>query len=57
MPESGPERRKIRKRLVEIIKDNEFASGINKAIMEIQAAITASIATTAAMSASRSATK
>ncbi len=47
----GPERRKIRKRLVEIIKDNVFAKDISKAILDIQAAITASIAATAAVSA------
>ncbi|MFO7756680.1 MAG: GPP34 family phosphoprotein [Bacteroidales bacterium] len=47
----GPERRKIRKKLVEINKENIFASDINKAIMEMQAAITASIAATAAVSA------
>jgi hypothetical protein len=51
----GPERRKIRKRLVEIVKDNEFASGINKVIVEMQAAITAAIAATAAVSAASSA--
>jgi len=51
----GPERRKVRKKLVEIIHDNPFATDINKAIMEIQAAITASIAATAAMSAASSA--
>jgi len=51
----GPERRNVRKKLVEIIRDNPFASDISKAIMEIQAAITASIAATAAMSAATSA--
>lgn len=40
----GPERRKIRKKLVEINKDNIFASDINKAILEMQAAITAGMA-------------
>ena len=53
----GPERRKIRKKIVEIIKDNAFATEINKTIMEMQAAITASIAATAAMSAATSASK
>ncbi|MDT8400386.1 MAG: GPP34 family phosphoprotein [Bacteroidales bacterium] len=51
----GPERRKIRIRLLELTKDNPFASDINKAIIEIQAAITASIAATAAVSAATSA--
>ncbi|HDZ41814.1 MAG TPA: GPP34 family phosphoprotein [Bacteroidetes bacterium] len=50
----GPERRKIRKRLLEITKDNPFASDIRTAIIEIQAAITSGIAATAAMSASTS---
>ncbi len=50
----GQERRKVRKKIVEIVKDNKFAADINKAIMEIQAAITASIAATAAMSAATS---
>ncbi len=51
----GTERRKVRKKIVEIIKDNAFAAEINKTIMEMQAAITASIASTAAMSAATSA--
>jgi hypothetical protein len=55
LTKGGPERRKIRKRLVEIVKDNEFASGINKAIIEMQAAIAGAIAATAAMSAATSA--
>lgn len=52
----GPERRKIRKRLLEISKDNPYASDINRTILEMQAAITAGIATIAAMSAVTSAT-
>jgi len=51
----GEERRKVRKKIVEIVRDNKFAADINKAIMEMQAAITASIASTAAMSAATSA--
>ncbi|MBN1387367.1 MAG: GPP34 family phosphoprotein [Bacteroidales bacterium] len=47
----GTERRNVRKKIVEIIRDNKFANDINQAIMEVQAAITASIAATAAMSA------
>ncbi len=50
----GPERRKIRKKLVELIKDNAFAKDISKTIIEMQAAITASIAATAAVSAATS---
>ncbi len=51
----GPERRNVRKKLVEIIRSNAFATDISKAIMEIQTEITASIAATAAMSATASA--
>jgi len=50
----GTERRNVRKKIVEIVRDNKFANDINKAIMEMQAAITASIAATAAMSAATS---
>ncbi|MEA1885775.1 MAG: GPP34 family phosphoprotein [Bacteroidota bacterium] len=46
----GAERRKVRKNLIEIIKDNAFAADINKVIMEIQVAITASVAATVAVS-------
>ena len=38
------ERRKLRKALVRYIKENPVASGVSKTIMEMQAAITASIA-------------
>ncbi len=51
----GPERRDMRKKLVEIIRDNKYASDINKAILETQSAITASIAASAAASAATSA--
>ncbi|HCC70419.1 MAG TPA: hypothetical protein DEQ09_04620 [Bacteroidales bacterium] len=50
----GPERRKIRKKIVEIIRDEPFATDINKAIIEMQAAISAGIAATAALSAATS---
>ena len=53
--EGGAERRNVRKKIVEIIRDNKFANDINKAIMELQTAITASIAATAAASAASSA--
>ena len=52
----GPERRKIRKRLVKIIRDNEFASGIKKVIMEMHSAITAGVATKPAIAADTTAT-
>lgn len=51
----GPERRKIRKRLLAMVKDNPFARDINMTIIEMQAAITGAIAATAAMSAATSA--
>lgn len=50
LSDNGPERRKIRKALVKIIKENPLASDINKAIIEMQAAITASIAAVSAAS-------
>jgi len=43
MAKDSHERKKIRKALVKYIKDNPVASGVSKTIMEMQAAITASV--------------
>ena len=48
------ERKKMRKALVKYIRDNPVASGVNKSIMEMQAAITASIAAAVIASSSAS---
>ena len=55
LADKGPDRRKIRKAVVKQIKDNPVASEINKAIIEMQMAITASIAAASAASAASSA--
>jgi hypothetical protein len=50
------ERKKIRKALVKYIKENPVASGVNKTIMEMQAAITASVSAAVIASSSSGAT-
>lgn len=54
MSKDSTERRKIRKALVKYIKDNPLASGVSKAIVEMQAAITASISAAVIASSSAS---
>ncbi len=43
MAKEAYERKKVRKALVKYIKENPLASGVSKTIMEMQAAITASV--------------
>ena len=46
----GPQRRKLRKKLVEIIRNNVSETEISNAIIEIREAITSAVSTTAAIS-------
>lgn len=52
----GPERRKLRKKLVEIIRNNVSETEISNTIIEIREAITSAVATTAAIASSTAAT-